>query len=498
MKKNLTLSIFVALAVLFSACENKKEASSVTLTALSNDVQKWDNNAIETFIKRDIETRNTTFDWQNAPVEMLWSALVATDSMLAVGYTEGSKAAVLQLIIENEQRYRPELDWSKCTVGSDFDNLNAFYIKVSGIETLQKLRASSNIRYIYPTGYSPDAQATMPRSDSGCDGYNAEALTANVHYTNITPGAKASWHHLSHQVNNAWNYATGQGIKMMVIDAGLSQNQSAFQAASFDPFGTGRTLELISRYPASINFWGTSVNSYTTSPYTTCGHGTAMSGLAVAPRNAVGNAVGVAYNCNFVFCRATQDVLIGDSYEELGVAAALNLAASRSDIRVVSMSLGSIISRRVIGDAIIAVRNGGKLPFCAAGTSTTWTSWYGVIYPANMAEAIAVTGVTTNTAQKCGVCHSGSEVDFTAVMERSSDGVKAVTTAVSGNAPSTVGGSSAATATVAGIATLVWSRKPSMTAAQIYTRLRNAAANGASPSSSLGFGVINAASAANY
>jgi serine protease len=161
------------------------------------------------------------------------------------------------------------------------------------------------------------------------------------------------------------------------------------------------------------------------------------------------------------------------------------------------MSLGSITTRSVIGDAIKNVRNKGKLPFCAAGTSTSFTTWYGVVYPANMAEAIAVTGVT-NSYQKCDVCHSGGAVDFTAVMDRDSDGKSVVTLAVSGFQPATVGGSSAATATVAGIAALVWGRNTSQTSSQVLTRLRSNSQYAAAVNGQFGYGVINANNATNF
>jgi subtilisin family serine protease len=222
-----------------------------------------------------------------------------------------------------------------------------------------------------------------------------------------------------------------------------------------------------------------------------------MTGIVGSPRNSVGTSVGVAYNANVISCRAVEDVIISNSKEELGVAAALNLAVSRSDVKITSMSIGSIFSRSVIGDAIKAMRNAGKLPFCAAGTSTDFTTWWGVVYPASMTEAIAVTGVT-ELGQTCSVCHDGSAVDYVAVMDRASDGLSVLSLAVTGNLPATVGGSSAATAKTAGIAALVWARKPSQTATQVLNRLTISGSYYPTKNGSKGWGIVNANTATNF
>ncbi|UOQ81994.1 hypothetical protein [Hymenobacter sp. 5414T-23] len=51
----------------------------------------------------------------------------------------------------------------------------------------------------------------------------------------------------------------------------------------------------------------------------------------------------------------------------------------------------------------------------------------------------------------------GSDVEFTVVMQRASNDVKSLSLAMSGNAPGTVGGSSVATSSMAG---MEWARSP--------------------------------------
>ena len=519
MKKRLLTSLMGGSLLILSWMGCQKENKTFSNTPSVKSSKNWTASEINGFILKNIADNNKVFDWAIANDEMLFSALQNTDNMLAVGFKKANatddeavlfnaakdadwkaaKDALVALIVASEQKANPSVDYTKFEMGNDFDNLNAFYVKIYSFETLAQLRQSPLVRYVYPSGFEAEDTNLDNRSASGCDGYVGEALTLNTDYTQITPNAKQSWTYSQPQIAQAWARTTGAGIGVMVVDAGISANQAMYQPANFTNGASlkTRTVSLLSRYPSSINFWGTKILAYDTNPYSTCGHGTAMTGIVSSPRNNLGASVGVAYDCNLVSVRAVEDVIISNSYEELGVASALNLAAMSADIKIVSMSLGSLITRSVIGDAIKAIRNAGKLPFCAAGTSFTWTSWWGVIYPANMVEAIAVTGVDNN-GNTCSVCHDGSEVDYVALMDRASDGKSVLTLAISGNQPATVGGSSAATATTAGIAALIWSKSPSQTSAQILSRMTSSGSYYPTKNGSKGWGIVNANAATNF
>jgi len=224
-----------------------------------------------------------------------------------------------------------------------------------------------------------------------------------------------------------------------------------------------------------------------------------MAGACGAPRGTDGNVCGVAYNCNLVTCRAAADVFLDESRESKGVADAFTNAANRTDVKIISMSMGRITSSSQIRDAVLFAYGKGKLIFCAAGTSFGWTSgWAGVIFPASMTELNAVTGVRDNSSiTTCTDCHSGSETDFTIVMERFTDYRKPLTLAMSGDVPSTIGGSSVATATAAGIAALVYSKFPTYTRDQVINKLIQTSANYPTRNASLGWGNLNADAATN-
>jgi subtilisin family serine protease len=221
-----------------------------------------------------------------------------------------------------------------------------------------------------------------------------------------------------------------------------------------------------------------------------------MSGVVASPRNTVGNAVGVAYNASLISVRGTSDVIVNSGNEKDGVADALVLLGRRSDVKIISMSIGDLFYNSKVADAIRYANNRGKLIFAAAGTSTTFTNWVGVIFPATMDETVAVTGVKEgNGYQRCDTCHSGSKVEFTVVMERAGSQTKPLTTALYSNDPSTVGGSSVATATASGIAALIWSANPSWSKDQVLNKMRETSALFPNRNSEYGFGNLNAAAA---
>jgi subtilisin family serine protease len=82
-------------------------------------------------------------------------------------------------------------------------------------------------------------------------------------------------------------------------------------------------------------------------------------------------------------------------------------------------------------------------------------------------------------------------------MERFTDYRKPLTLAMSGDVPSTIGGSSVATATAAGIAALVYSKFPTYTRDQVINKLIQTSANYPTRNASLGWGNLNADAATN-
>jgi len=112
-----------------------------------------------------------------------------------------------------------------------------------------------------------------------------------------------------------------------------------------------------------------------------------------------------------------------------------------------------------------------------------------------MSQTVAVTGVKegSGSTEECSTCHYGSAVDFTMIMQRANNNDRtALTLATDYNQPKYVGGSSAATASVAGIAGLVFANNPGATRAQVYNAMKVNASFYPYKNSNFGWGYINA------
>ncbi len=340
------------------------------------------------------------------------------------------------------------------------------------------LMSSEHIRYIEPLNDFLDN--TVNRTESGCTAaYNSVQASD---YTTTGTTAKISWHWYHHNVPQAWGIRQGMGIGVGVIDAGVSSNQYLL----FQQFNSGYS---------NVNRAHETTNTLGSSPYTSCNHGNAMAGLIAAPWASFSNTIGGAHKASLYTVRASNDVLLNTSAERLAVKNAYVYLANKSAVKIISMSMGTPFYSSVLLDAVSYASAMGKLLFAAAGTSTFVTSAFGVIYPAAFTECQAVTGINDQN-QTCQVCHDGPQVDFTIVMERSWDvNRKAVGINQNNEWPQYIGGSSAATASAAAIAAIVWSVKPTLSRFQLLWILRYTAQYPVLPDSHHGYGKMNALSA---
>lgn len=456
--------------------------------------------SVEQINQRITESINTTgdFDWHKENAHFLWSALTHGQYVLTVGYgNEGQsfsverdaelinkKSTLLTIILSEEQIDKEDLKLKEDNI------LTVFDVEVTKLETIIALKENEFVRYLEPNGYNQYADGSEQKSSSGCDKNGVYINPA--HYSTIAPNnAQVSWHFDEHNIQDAWALSTGSGVTIGLIDTGVSKSQSLLNSGGInDGYSSGRFVQKYGTFIDSNWWWSSNYDG----PDDKCGHGTAMGSTMASPRNDNGMPVGVAYNSNLVAYRATEDVLLNDYHERKGVSAALTQLGNRSDVKIISMSIGYIWSIGNIKDAVRYAYSQGKLIFAAGGTSTSFTNGFGVIFPATMSETVAVTGVDDGpNYDRCDTCHSGSKIDFTIIMEGDNNTSKAppVLNFYNGQRRYT-GGSSVATATTAGIAALVWSRYPNWSRAQVLNRLKQSADFYPYKNSSFGYGNIDA------
>ena len=437
------------------------------------------------------------FDWSKQNEHFLWSAVTHGQNILTIGYgnkgqsfseTEDSaleqkKEEIINTVLKFEDTPKAKLRLVEHEIITVID------VEVKNIETIIALRKNPYVRYLEPNGYNHYSNS-IAKSSSGCD-KNADTINSS-HYTTVAPNnAQVSWHFNEHNIQQAWNYTTGSGVTIGLIDTGVSKSQSLLNSSGFnDGYSNGRFVQKYGTFIDSSWWWSSNYDG----PHDKCGHGTAMASTMAAPRNDNGMPVGVAYNANLVAYRATEDVLLNDYHERKGVSAALTQLGNRNDVKIISMSIGYVWSIGNIKDAVKYAYSKGKLIFAAGGTSTSFTNGFGVIFPATMSETVAVTGVDDGpNYERCETCHSGSKIDFTIIMEGDNNTSKAppVLGFYNGQRRYT-GGSSVATATTAGIAALIWSRYPSWSRTQVLNRLKQSAEFYPNKNGSFGYGNIDA------
>ncbi len=507
MKKLRIGVLALLLAFMYGCTQDAVDPGAQTQDAL----EPMQANQVDATIIGQLE-QNDEFNWTMVSDQVVWSVLRNGDAVMSVGYkpqgegdvserihqidiTSGAwveaKNTLINDVIETINNKRKSNISRDEVVLKESEHLPYVLLNVTDFEVVQLLRKHPNSRYAEPLGYAPTtvgvvAPQNRELSSKGCSN-DADNINS-ADFTTVSPSAKVSWVLSGINVPAAWNHSTGRNITVGLIDTGTSERQAKLGSQFNSGQSTGRYINRFGTYQTGMWWW----KEYD-GPDDQCGHGTQMAGAILAPRSSGGSSVGAAYNANLVAVRGTSDVVLESSNDKDGVTEALYLLANRSDVKIISMSIGTPFSSGQISDAIRYAYGRGKLMFAAAGTSLTWTSWYGVIFPANMNETVAVTGIKDNGYNRCDVCHDGSKVDFVVPMQRASNTDRtSLTLADSGDQPSYVGGSSVATATTAGVAALVWARNPGWSRETVLQKLKNASDFYPSRNSNFGWGTYDA------
>jgi subtilisin family serine protease len=447
---------------------------------------------------------SNSFDWNQSSNHLLWSAIFQGNKMASIGFGSSTNDFDRSLSPNNRQIENGILALIQQYEGKELDQivissdefLNQMDVIIEKQETVIALRSMQTIRYFEPADYkyfanqNPQSGSGYQTQSSGGSGCGFESSTlSTADFTSVTPNARVPWAFYQHNIPSAWNISTGAGITIGIIDTGTSPNQTLLGSSFNTGLSSGRTISKFGTYVDSIWPWSTGTDG----PNDQCGHGTSMAAVAAAPRNNAGLPVGVAYNANLVTYRAASNVVLDGYHEQNGVKNAFTGLGNNTSVKIISMSMGHIFSVGKITDGVNYAYNRGKLILCAGGTSTSFTNFVGVIFPAWLPQTVAVTGVKEGTSnQKCDVCHSGAEIDFTVQMQRASSGNTVPVVSYYGGQSDYVGGSSVATATTAGIAALVWSKNPTWTRDQVLNKMKQSATYYPTKNSQYGHGNINA------
>ena len=409
--------------------------------------------------------------WSAMSAQELWAHVAALDSTVLVGLKEPGRRRGID---EKGRVLVPEHLWTPLArqveaLGVELRYIDDFHplvnLRLTGPGQIEALRRLPVVEYVEPASFDP----SVVIMDSGCGTSTPELLGSAQSPGDVVPQTLAR-----HSVPQAWQIATGAGVTIGIVDTGTSIYQPQLQQFFSTGLSAGRTITYDHTDPNGANGpppW-----------HDTCGHGTKSLGLAAAPRDGR-NIVGVAYQANAYAVRALDDPGAGPGqWQE--VREGVRRAAVASDI--VNLAFGWPWGNSDVASTIRFYYNDPqykRLFIGAAGTSSQTIG--NVVFPADMAEVVAVTGLDQTGAGPCGNCNYGPEVEFAAYTRGQTTGLNE--TQIDG-----FGGSSAATAITSGIAALIWSRYPSWSRDDVLQRMRETSGRRNNRDNRIGYGPVDA------
>jgi type VII secretion-associated serine protease mycosin len=288
----------------------------------------------------------------------------------------------------------------------------------------------------------------------------------------LAPGAAADdvqsqqWYLSAMKADQMWKVSTGKGVKVAVIDSGVSPATSSLK---------GQVL--VDEVPKSVAYGATEDYG---------GHGTTMAEI-IAGTGAGGGLKGLAPGAKIVPYRiALKQLKSKAEIKKAPKLAAVIRAAADSDAKIINMSFGGDISYDDEKAAVKYAASKGKLMFAGSGNDAQSTN--NNLYPASYPYVVGVSASDkTGTVGKFST--HGRYVDLAApgvdVPEWCDTTFRAY--CHHGN------GTSMATAVASASAALIWSAHPNWTADQVLRSLIDTASRDwpkDTPSNYLGYGLI--------
>jgi len=290
----------------------------------------------------------------------------------------------------------------------------------------------------------------------------------------------------------AWDRTTGNaGIIVAVVDTGVDLDHPELapllvQGRDFVNLGASPTP------PAGFHFEG-DFNTVDNDPMDEVGHGTHVAGtIACLSNNATGVA-GVTWQCRIMPVRVLARIVnnanpadVRGTGSSADIAAGIRWAVDHG-ARVINMSLGGPVDTFVERDAVAYAIAHGVVVCAAMGNGGLGAA---TSFPAAYPDVVAV-GAIDQSDHRASFSQVGPHIDVVG------PGVGVLST-VWNNSFTTMSGTSMATPHVAGVAALILSIKPSLTAAQCANILRQTAdplkdnAADPVPNNNYGWGCVNA------
>lgn len=436
----------------------------------SNLLKKEINNLII-----DEIAKTNTFDWNNLNTENLWSAIELSDNKVSIAYkfengNDEDKYKILDFILKSENKNKEEI------VLLENSNLDILLVQIKNKNTILGLRNMKEVELIEPAYQMYSNEESIEAiSKIKTDPINYVNLKdfGSLKNKNVPTNISYPSYYDNHNIKNAWlNNIKGSSIKCAVIDGGVKIDD-VFLGQNGNITGQNTEPRTVEKYGFfkfnSFNPFSPYDGAYETGFQLPSNHGTDMCTGIAGP---LGNTTGVAYNSSLISIRSSWSVWIDPLDNSIAVSKAFEDLSEKNDVKVISMSMGSLLPYIWVTRAIEKCTDKGKLVFCAGGTfylpviQHLLTLNTGLtLFPARLPNVISCTGIkklesTFNVpywGKNCfGVADFVLEFDetFTTNTDQAS--------------------SSRSTCTTAGMAALIWSRQPNLKDFQVLNKMKAA------------------------
>lgn len=274
---------------------------------------------------------------------------------------------------------------------------------------------------------------------------------------------------------SGWDFTTGSSnVKIAIVDNGVAMDHEDLNASIYVNNAEASGLPLVdddlNGFVDDVN--GFDVSNQDADPRPPNGssnssswkHGTHVAGIAAASTNNAVGMAGLGYNCTIIPVKCASNSSDGGTFNKAidGVFYGI-----RSGADVINMSFGTPVNSAVFHNMIIQASAQNIVLVAAAGNDGISDPFY----PAAYTEVISV-GATDENDVKASFSNFGNTIGVMA------PGVNMYSTLIEGNNTyGNINGTSMASPLVAGLAGLIQSHFPGLSAAETRSRIENGCDN---------------------
>ena len=461
MRQKLKRYLKIVICLFLSACATETPLP-LAHNELPDDLAEL-KNELDQMIFNSVKTNHQPFNWNDVDHATLYNALMVSDQVLAVGYEEGQRNALLEIIYLSEEKSVADIGHLDDILIYKDDVLQFFGIKINNLETIEKIRAFTGTSYVEASDYPMDiehfvneqTQSPLPVISEDPSARREMILDpmSEIDYPDQVAAFDGGLRTIirRHNIEDVYleHELFGDGIDVAIIDNGVLRERLDFfldngygeriRDGYYNPWWFLPFVPADGWQPRPTDVFGLSILIYDTYYI----HGSEM----------IKQVLTLAPNSNIHSVRGSTWTVILFIDQIMGICNAIKAQADDPDIKISSMSMGTIFHFNRIASAIEYYHTKDKLIVVSAGSTFPATAEaLGVLFPGQLTETITTTAIVNREStggefELTESVHGGPENDFCVESTNSS---------------------SVATSRMSGMISLVWSANPDLSRDEVF------------------------------